>query len=428
MNFGLVVFLLVGSVVGSVRAQSAPETSTVTLRQCYDWALTRSEQLKIRAEDLEQSRQNARSAKAGIYPRLDWEFVQTWQDPAGVRRLEAQGFSGFVQKSQAESWLALRQPLFSGLKEFSAFSGFMRASDRDQLHLERAKRELFEQVAVVYYTVLEREVETRNSAEGLTLAQDRVKDLRDFLRLGKARSSEIYTADAHAAALRAALRRSRAQAASSREELSFLTGQDLRARPLDDANEETYKMISLDDFLVQGGRRTDVQALRQNVAASQSRVRYEKGSYWPSLDLLGRYFTQRANFMKEIDWDVALSLEVPIFRGGRTRADVSRATAASRQAQLALDELIRRVAYQVRRLHGEFTSALEESHALEESATSARKSYEALREEYKLGLVTNLDVLQALDLLLSQRRARDAARLDVSRLYVQLGVATETLP
>lgn len=119
---------------------------------------------------------------------------------------------------------------------------------------------------------------------------------------------------------------------------------------------------------------------------------------------------------------------MPIFAGGRTTADVDRALSGLRQSRLRLELLDRTIAYQVSRLHGEYAASLEEARAQEESARAAQKSYDALREEYSLGLVTNLDVLQALDLLLSQRRERDAARLEVRRRLVRLGTATEELP
>jgi len=65
---------------------------------------------------------------------------------------------------------------------------------------------------------------------------------------------------------------------------------------------------------------------------------------------------------------------------------------------------------------------------LDEASIAARKSFDAQRKEYGLGLVTNLDVLQAVDLLQSQNMARDTARLKVKRLYINLRVALEQMP
>lgn len=421
----LPLFLLVLFLAPSAHSQT--DASSVTLRQCYDWALAQSEDLKRRGEDIEQSRQRARGARAGVYPRLEFDFNETIQDPSGVRTLEGRGFSGFVQKEQSESYFSLSQPIFSGLKEFSALKGFRAESERDALRLRRAKARLYEQTAKSFYGVLGLETEAANTADGLRLALDRVKELEGFKRIGKARQSELYTAQAHAAALKAALSHSEAGIASARAELSFITGVDLSRRPLDDAPAEPAAP-PLEEVLAKARGRSDRQALLRQAAADELRVRYELGNYWPTLDLLGRYHTRRATFMKEISWDALLSLRLPLFQGGRVAAAVEGARSAQRQTQLTLAELDRMTAYQVRRLHGELSSALDEARAQEESALAAQKSYDSLREEYKLGLVTNLDVLQALDLLQAQRAARDAARLRVKGLAVSLGVATETLP
>jgi outer membrane protein len=424
------IFVLLAALAFASPARASQEApvSTVTLRGVYDLALARSEDLKSGAEDVEQSRLQARAAMAGLFPSLDWELTDAFQDPAGVRALDAQGFGGFVQKEQQESRLVARQPLFSGFKEFSAYAGFRLQTERDRLRLQRARRELFASVASSFYGVLDREAAAATASEGLDLAQDRVQDLRRFRKLGKARDSEVFTAEARAAALKAALVRARADIASARAELSFLAGSDLSRAPLADDLGDRAEPESLSAALAAASERSDARAQREEVAAAEKRVRYERGSYWPSLDLIGRWYTRRATFMKAIDWDVTLNATVPIFAGGRTAADVDRALSGLRQSRLRRERLDRMIAYQVSRLHGEYAASLEEARAQEESARAAQKSYDALREEYSLGLVTNLDVLQALDLLLSQRRERDAARLEVRRRLVRLGTATEELP
>jgi outer membrane protein len=139
----------------------------------------------------------------------------------------------------------------------------------------------------------------------------------------------------------------------------------------------------------------------------------------------GNYYTKRPTFMDEINWDLALSLKMPLYQGGAVTAKVREAESAWRQARLTLEEMERDVAYNVRRLHGELSAAVEETRSLEEAAQAAQKSYDALRQEYKLGLVTNLDVLQALDQLQTQQSARDEARLKAKRLSLELNVAME---
>ncbi len=156
-------------------------------------------------------------------------------------------------------------------------------------------------------------------------------------------------------------------------------------------------------------------------------MRYERGDYWPSVDVDGNYYTKRATFLKDLDWDVMLSVDFPLFRGGITSSLVNEAKSAYRQSLLEVQSQERYVDYQVRRLYDELVLMDQQVQALADAADAAEKSYRTLLKEYKLGLVTNLDVLQTLDFFLTQQHAHDVARISAKRLYIQLQVATETL-
>lgn len=401
------------------------DTTPATLRQCYEWAQAQSEDLKIRQEDINQSKARAHSSLGGAGPSIDWKYTHTRQDPKGVEALEAQGFSGFVQKRQTESKFTATQPLFSGFREFSAYSGFKRESARDTFLLERASYELLERTADAFYTVIAHESDQNNTKATYDLAEDRVKDLRGFLRLGKARESEVFTAQAHAAVLKARLDQIQAELSSAREELSFLTGQDLSTQPLQDEIPSPPPLATLSQALAQTRNRSDLKAQREDAAGKKLKVRYERGFRWPTADITGTRYTQRATFMEEIDWDVVFTLSMPLWRSGSISAKVKEALAAYRQSLLTLQEMDRQATHQVRSLHSQLAAAIQETRSQEEAARAAQKSYDALLKEYRYGLVTNLDVLQALDLLQTQKNARDAARIKSKQLFLRLSVAME---
>jgi outer membrane protein len=408
--------------------RAASSEPPATLRQCRAWAEARSEALKMRREDVLQSRARARAALSGALPRLDFELTDTWQDPEGVEALEQRGFTGFAEKEQRESRFKVSQTLFSGLREFSALSGFKRETARDALLFERASRDLDEVSAESFYAVLLAETQRDNTARALGLARDRVKDLAGFKRLGKARESEVFSAQAQAAALDAQLQLILARIDSARDDLSFLTGVDFNDRPLVDEVPGPPPVSSLDEVLSAAKERSDIRAQREEVEARRMRVRFEKGAAWPSLDVTGTYYSQRAAFLEDISWDVLASLKMPLFQGGAVAARTAEASSALRQARLTLEELERRVLYEVRGLHRDLSAAIQESRSLEEAADAAQKSYKALQEEYRLGLVTNIEVLQSLDMALAQTSARDASRLRAKLLFVRLSLSLDKLP
>ncbi|MBP9699280.1 MAG: TolC family protein, partial [Elusimicrobia bacterium] len=181
-------------------------------------------------------------------------------------------------------------------------------------------------------------------------------------------------------------------------------------------------------FLAQAARRPDVEAQRQEAAGQEYRVRYEKGFYWPSLNFSGNYYTQRPTLFEPVNWDMALNLSVPLFQGGSVAARVRDAQSGLIQAQLSLSYLERQIQSDVKKAYSAWTASLDESDALQQAYYAAKKSYDAQKREYRLGLVTNLDVLNATNLMQTAKRAWDDAQVDVQRRYVALIVATGSLP
>lgn len=410
-----------------LRAADLSSATPVTLTQCYEWAKGQNEDLRIRQETIQQSQAKAQSALGDAFPRIAWKLEETWNDPSGVDELEAQGFSGFVEKRQTQSRFTAEQPLFSGLREFSAYSGFKKESKRDALRYERAAFELYNQIAETFYMVLGAETELKNTQAALNLAEDRVKELNGFLRLGKARQSELYTAKAYAAGWRANIDQIQSIIESSRHELSFLTGRDLTNTPLVDQLASDLRLVSLDDALARSKERTDLRAQHEEVDALKLRIRYEKGHFWPSADVTGNYYTERSTFLDKIDWDVILSVDFPLFQGGKVSASVKEARSQYRQSVLNLQRTERRIDSSVRKTYAELLAAVGAKKSLEDAVNAAEQSYESLRKEYRLGLVTNLDVLQAMDFLQTQKTKLDVARVRSKVLFIKLNVEMERM-
>jgi outer membrane protein TolC len=112
--------------------------------------------------------------------------------------------------------------------------------------------------------------------------------------------------------------------AVARENLSFLIGQDASAAPLVD-NLGVPSLMPEDAALQNAEERSDLRALQEDVEAKKYAIRVARADYWPGVNLVGDYFTRRLGFQKEIDWDVLLNIDVPIFQGGRVAAQTDEA-------------------------------------------------------------------------------------------------------
>lgn len=405
-------------------AGALPLFAGPTLDQCYRSALENNESLKNIEEDIRQSDARGRGALGGIFPRLSWDWKNTHQD------VEENGstFGGFLEEDQTESKFTLEQPLFSGLKEFSARAGFLKEQARDQGRRTRFQRELYLHTAEAFYAVLKLETALQTTETILALAEERVRELRAFQRLGKSRESEVAGAESQVAQLRAEKVRLGGAIHAAREDLALLIGTELADTPLENDLTGAAAPRPLSDYLSHAHRRSDVEAQRRDLEGRRWRVRYEKGAFWPKATLTGNYYTQRPVFFDSVDWDLLLSLNVPLYQGGAVRAKVEEARAQLRQSENLLLQTQRRAVADIKKAHARWTAALEQTRALEEAYRAAERSYQAQKKEYRLGLVTNLEVLQALNTVAADRRAWDDARFDTELNYIHLGIATETRP
>ena len=123
-----------------------------------------------------------------------------------------------------------------------------------------------------------------------------------------------------------------------------------------------------------------------------------------------------------------LKVDVPLFQGGKTVGAVKSAASRARQAKLRFERAAREAALDIRNAYAKLKTTMDRTLALEQALAAAEDNYRLQVEDYRLNLVSNLDVLQALQELQDARRDVISARHEANRLYWQLRVASgETL-
>jgi outer membrane protein len=237
----------------------------------------------------------------------------------------------------------------------------------------------------------------------------------------------VLNVQATISTLRAQIEQQQGQLSVARESLAFLSGLDA-ATPLKDSEPESPAPEPLDHYLAGVPERPDVQASEKRLAAAQENVTIAKGAHLPSLDLNGNYYFERPGYLDDINWDVQVALTIPIYSGGSLQSKVREAGSQQTQAELALSQVRRLAEQEVRSLYDNLLADRAQVAAFEKSTEAARKSYEAQSREYRLGLVTNLDVLQALTTYQQNQRALDRARFTAKLDFLRLLASSSRRP
>jgi len=398
--------------------------AAMTLDECFNLALKQNESLKIKEEDIKAAEARYKQALGGILPNLNFLLTETFQDTS---RIHSQPAVPILRESTVSNF-QLKQPLFKGLKEFSAMSGFKHQSKSFDLAYRRAVADLYLDVAQAFYQVAGLETAVNNLDVLIKLTVERVTELNNRAKLGKSRESEILTAESQVYALKSTRAQTVGNLTAARELLGFFAGQDLSATPLDYQLRIEEEFMPLDQALEKGEERYDLKAERETVEVQRFAVRASKADYWPTLDATADYYTKRKGLLAKVDWDVLLDLDVPIYQGGAVQGRVREAMSGYSQAKLQYEQMDRQVKSDVKTSHAQLLAVIEAAKTLSDAYTKAKRSYELQVREYRLGLVNNLDVLQAMNSMQQLKQNLDGSTLNTQLGVINLQAAIDALP
>ncbi|MBI3602322.1 MAG: TolC family protein [Candidatus Omnitrophica bacterium] len=400
--------ILVGSLMGLAYADEP-----LSLKQCYQLALKRSETIAIDQQVIKEAEGQFWQSLSGILPQVNYAISQKWQDGSGD--------SAFTLKSIPERKFTFTQPLFSGFKEFAAIAASKAQHRERESQLERAKQLLFTDTSDAFYYL-------QNYQEDLQALEDihnalvnRVAELERRWNLGRSRQSEVASAQASLYKNEADQEGVHSQLEVARQLLEFLIGQPVTA--IKEEGLPNDSVTEIQDFISRMDRRPDVEAAKEALNVAQKNITIARAGFWPSVSVNGDSYTKRVGNAKDVNWDVTLNVNVPIFNGTQTMGQVKQAQAQAEEAKLTLSQTKRSAVLDIQNAYTKFMMDQKKELAIQKAYDAGYKNYRLQEEDYSHNLVNNLDVLQALQDWESFRRDYIAAKNETKRFYWNLKVA-----
>jgi outer membrane protein TolC len=171
-------------------------------------------------------------------------------------------------------------------------------------------------------------------------------------------------------------------------------------------------------------------AAAQQVRSAEEFRRAATAEYYPSLEIAGNYGAAgiRPGSSHGV-FDVGATLDIPIFAGGRTHADVLEAESTLRQSRQQLENLRGQIDYEVRSARLDLNSAAEQVEVAKSSVDLAKQTLEQAQDRFTAGVTDNLEVVQAQDSLTSANEKYISALYSHNLAKIELakavGVAEE---
>jgi outer membrane protein TolC len=180
--------------------------------------------------------------------------------------------------------------------------------------------------------------------------------------------------------------------------------------------------VTLDEALqLARADRADLKQARSLVRASELRKRAQQSQYIPSARLDGDYgVLGRTPGNSHGTFTAAATLNIPIFNGGRYRADVRQANVELQQRKAQLSDLEARIEHEVRQAFMDVESATAQVAVAKSAVDLAHQQLTQARDRFAAGVAGSLDVVE------SEQAVTEADENLISALY-QSNIAKATL-
>ncbi|OHD62862.1 MAG: hypothetical protein A2176_06910 [Spirochaetes bacterium RBG_13_51_14] len=423
--------------------KSIANKKELTLFDAYALAVHNTERLAMEGENSIQAEERKLQAIETFLPYFSIRANKVFP-PAGTR---------YISIARSAVSLYLRQPIVTGLKEASQIKSSLSYEKIRRFELYHNADVLLEDVANAFYSVLLLERDLKNNEQLLDLYVKTINELKRRVTIGRSRQSEILRTNTQVYKLQADIKSLHTDLEHAKLLLGTLTGTDADVILVDSAGIHDPEYTVADAPRIVESR-WDVKAAKEQVEYAKAGVLAAYGIHLPSVYFEGNYFLYQEPQSKTSQWKKALVLsnstptslvssylaggaptktrdyyfslgaELPFFGGDITFAKVREANSIKRQSDLGLSQMIRITRQEIIDSFQTWESSKVELDAYRKALTSAEENYRVVAGEYRLNLVTILDVLTTLTSLQTARYDYERAVLQNKLNRIRLGIAS----
>ena len=398
----------------SATGLSAGRCETFSLNQVYGLVRERSETIQIAREGLSVSEQEKIRARSTMLPsiKLDGTYTRYPEETVdlGTEVINIQPRANYGLEASIE------QQLYAGGKNRAGYRMAKKEIEVAKKDLRLTTEDQLLQAASVFYAVLksQKELDAEKRNVDRLLEHRRLSELR--FQVGEVTETVVLRSEAELAKARADLVSEENNLAVQRKALQILAGLpddfEVEEPPLPEIpadSEEGLVEIALKN-------RDDVSRSRIREEIGTDGVSVANGNFLPTLKLEGTYFRRnqdpRSTFFIDESWFVGGVVELSIFEGGLHVAE--RAQARSRLEQNRLDtfKLKKAVDLDVTSASLTLKAVSRVLESREDQKKFAQENFETLSRQFTFGLATNIDLLDANQILIDAEKDLITATYD----------------
>lgn len=350
--------------------------------------------------------------RSTILPSVTLTANSTYND----NQIQFPGATRQMNYNSSGAGVTLVQPLFRQQNWLAYTESELQVGISDA-QFQQAQQDLIVRIAQAYFDVLIAQDGVQLAeAQKQAIAEQREQARRNF-EVGTATITDTYEAQARFDLTDAQLIAAQSNLEIKRRALQQITNSDVDAlRPLGGALK--LEGPQPDDVAkwVDDAQQHNLQILiaRAGAELADKEVDRNRGGHYPTLDLVANYTQNSSNGgvfngtgygpADTTSKSVGVQFNMPLFQGGATQSKWREAEANREKAQQDLENAKRGVTVQVRQAYLGVVNGISQVQALQQALKSSESLLDASKLGQKVGVRTNLDVLNAQQQLFATRR------------------------
>ncbi len=383
--------------------------AATTLQELYQKAEQTSERVQSAQLSIERQDYASQELKSKDAARIN---LKAETDATRSRLGEAEW------KSRAEPSLGveLRYPLYDGGANSAVLAGSEALKAAASHDTSQEKLNLKLAVTRAFYEVLAAEADLKNLEASRSIYQKRIATLEERQRIGRSRTSEVQAASTQLQLLLAQIQQARTTKDLASYRLAWYTGLkqpfDLRDELAMDRLQEAPKPLSAATSPAAAAAAARAKAAEQQIEKIRANTR-------PRIDAIAAYTYTRPNELNSQKLSAGLGLTWTLYEAGETHAAIAGAGLDKEKALLSEREQLHQSELDLRTVQENWRQGLDQLKSLEQAYTSSSKALRTQQQDFDNGLITNLEIMQALDTQLQVKRTLDQTVFRLKQAYTE---------
>jgi TolC family type I secretion outer membrane protein len=386
--------------------------SAETLRQALSRAYMNNPDIAAERARLRATDEGVAKAKSGWRPQVSVSGTATLGHTHTSPASPALG-RGWDYNQQSVT-ITLNQPVFNGFKTVESVRQAKAGVQAGRQNLLAVEQQVLLDATMAYMDVVRDREIVRLRRRNIQVLKEQLAATQARFKVGEVTKTDVQQARAALAKARSDYAQAKAQLAASRANYERVVGHmpgRLRfPKRLPRLPRTLQAALARAERLNPG-----ILAAAYNARAAEHAIKVALADLYPQLSLSASFTASRSKnegqqATRSRDARIMGTLTIPIYQGGMVHASVREARHKAEAARLGEMSARQEVRKQVISAWNNLIAARQVIAAASAQVRAAKLAYEGVKEEYKVGSRTTLDVLNARQTLLDARVALISAR------------------